>query len=319
MDSTLFSSLRMRIAAFQQKPNEVFKRDPGQHALHGPFPVKPEAHDDWQFALLSVAAYGRSEPKRHSIPISVEPVAAVRHMWEQRKVSRHQPQNVDAELEAIGWIRWSDFPDPALEEHMAESHLRAEVWEHKEQKKIVVAFGGTVFTSGKDWASNLRWFIPKKKDEYTDIVLRFGPDFVAAFKKLVEAPDTAYMKDVTVYSTGHSLGGGLAQQFAYAMPIVEGGPRVSEVFAFDPSPVTGFYNVDVATRDHNRTGLKIARIYERGEILAILRSLTSLIFKPSVSNPEVRGVRFSLFYSLDFIRDHSMQRLASKMREAAGE
>jgi pimeloyl-ACP methyl ester carboxylesterase len=126
-----------------------------------------------------------------------------------------------------------------------------------------------------------------------------------------------HLKDATIYSTGHSLGGGLAQQFAYSLPRNSRQRRVAQVYAFDPSPVTGFYSVDAALRDMNKAELCIDRIYERGEVLAILRSLTSLFIKPSASSPSIRGVRYSLFVSVDPIRSHSILELASKIELAA--
>lgn len=122
------------------------------------------------------------------------------------------------------------------------------MWENKEKSAVAVAFGGTVFTSGKDWTSNFRWFIPWHKDEYSMIVSGFGPDFVRALATRIDTGDANNRKHVKLYATGHSLGGGLAEQFAYALPPAPGVPKVSEVYAFDPSPVTGFYSVDRATR-----------------------------------------------------------------------
>jgi hypothetical protein len=98
---------------------------------------------------------------------------------------------------------------------------------------------------------NLRWFAPWHKDEYTEIVSRFGPDFVKSLAIRMNRQETAYLKDATIYSTGHSLGGGLAQQFAYSLPLEPRVPRVSQVFAFDPSPVTGYFSVHRTARDYN--------------------------------------------------------------------
>jgi hypothetical protein len=110
----------------------------------------------------------------------------------------------------------------------------------------------------------------------------------------------------------------MAQQFAYALPIVPSvDKKISEVYAFDPSPVTGFLSVKRSFRDHNKNGLKIGRIYERGEVLAVLRSITSLIWKPTAVNAEVRGSRYSLFYSLNPIAGHSMEELAVKLAAVA--
>ncbi|WP_158932957.1 lipase family protein [Acidisphaera sp. S103] len=251
-------------------------------------------------------------------------VRTITHIWKHKaaaktpapEVATSRIPDADAQLKDIGWIPWTGFPNKTLQDRMIEQHLRAEVWEQKDRTLIVVAFGGTVFTSGSDWIANLRWFIPKRNDEYTQIVGLFGPDFVKEFRSRVNNPEMAYLKDAKIYSTGHSLGGGLAQQFAYALP--KGIQRVSKVYAFDPSPVTGFYSVDCATRQTNRDGLQITRIYERGEILAILRSFTSILVKPSAIHPMIRGVRFNLFYTGNAISGHSIVELARKMQAAAG-
>jgi hypothetical protein len=56
----------------------------------------------------------------------------------------------------------------------------------------------------------------------------------------------------TFCATGHSLRGGLAQQLAYAQRSVKDLPRITMVYAFDPSPVTGFYSVDETLREKNK-------------------------------------------------------------------
>jgi hypothetical protein len=295
----LMAWLRMRVAAFRQTPDQIFRRNAGDRSLTGPYPVQDSARRDWQYALLSVAAYGRSNPKRRSA-----------------KAGDVAP-DIEQRLRKAGWELWPDFPDPKLAKEMEESHLRAEVWEHAGEAIVVAAFGGTVFTSGKDWGSNLRWFMPWHKDEYSEIVSRFAPDFVCALANRIKNGDPAYWQRVKVYSTGHSLGGGLAQQFAYALPIGSGVPKVSEVYSFDPSPVTGFYSVKRALRNHNKYGLKIGRIYERGEVLAVMRSITSLIWKPTAANAEIRGSRYNLFYSLNPIVGHSIEELARRMHDVA--
>lgn len=162
----------------------------------------------------------------------------------------------DAVLVEAGWILWPGFPNAELQGKIKNSNLRVEVWERKEPRALAVAFGGTVFTSWKDWMSNLRWFIP-----------------------------------------GHP---------------------VTQVYAFDPSPVTGFYSVDTETRDSNKKNLLIDRIYERGEIVAILRSFTSFFYPPSSSEATIRAVRYNLFDAPGPFSDHSMTPLACGLKNAAG-
>lgn len=120
----------------------------------------------------------------------------------------------------------------------------------------------------------------------------------------------------SLYSTGHSLGGGLAQQFAYALPLDDGVPRVKAVYAFDPSPVTGYFSVPRALRNENERNLFIDRVYERGEILALARSLMNLIYEPPAHHPAIRSVRYSLFYGWNPIADHSIAQLANKIDRA---
>ncbi|HLY52339.1 MAG TPA: hypothetical protein VKQ31_04945, partial [Steroidobacteraceae bacterium] len=147
-----------------------------------------------------------------------------------------------------------------------------------------------------------------------EVVQTFAPAFADEYKRRFAAAARP-----ALFATGHSLGGGLAQQFAYSLPVDPDGivPRIREVYAFDPSPVTGFLSVARKLRDVNRVELLIDRIYERGEILALARSLMSLFVKPSAKSPALRGTRYSLFYGWNPIADHSMVQLALKIDRAA--
>jgi pimeloyl-ACP methyl ester carboxylesterase len=70
------------------------------------------------------------------------------------------------------------------------------------------------------------------------VVKTFGRDFVTDYLQRSARPEFAFLRDADIFSTGHSLGGGLAQQFAYSLPENAGVPRVKKVFAFDPSPAS---------------------------------------------------------------------------------
>jgi len=90
------------------------------------------------------------------------------------------------------------------------------------------------------------------------------------------------------------------------------------VYAFDSSPVTGFFSVKRAVRNVNRKTLDIDRIYERCEILAVLRSAMSVLWKPSKTAPKIRGRRYWLSFAWNPITGHSMVRIAVRMSAAAG-
>ena len=111
-------------------------------------------------------------------------------------------------------------------------------------------------------------------------------------------------------TAGHSLGGGLAQQAAYAHP------DIKQVFAFDSSPVTGFQNVPEPARTRNKAGIVIERIFEHGEILAYARTFLRQFLPLSERDPVINEIRFNLSKG-DAVTQHSMVDLAKRMVKAA--
>jgi hypothetical protein len=294
------SYIRVRTSpAYRQKPDEVTTREPGERFLGAPHPLFQEAHEDLDFALLSQAAYQRK--------------------LDAKEVAVGECVDADALLQKMGWMLWPDFPDTKLLHQIAKFHLRVEIWSNASRNAVAVTFGGTVFTNIADWKANLRWFIPRHQDEYTVVVRTFGRDFITDYLGRSKRPDFAFLRNADIFSTGHSLGGGLAQEFAYSLPDHANVPRVKKVFAFDPSPVTGFYSVGQHLRDHNKQTLAIDRIYERGEVLAILRSLTSFFYVPSASHPTIRQVRYNLFQTWNPITGHSIAELVCKLHDVCSD
>lgn len=295
-------------ASLEQQPDQAWIRAPG-HREGSLAPVATKAQEHWQYAWISEAAYQESEGEGAGFDSDCQ-----------------DPKTV---LEENGWSKWRDFPDGELASDLKKAHLRAEVWYNPRLNTITVAFGGTVFRSGQDWISNLRWFIPgDRNDEYTALVRRFIPAWRAKFVALKGKPENKLLASATLVSTGHSLGGGLAQQFAYALPNDGGLPRVSKVYAFDPSPVTGYYSVERSIRDANRQNLEIERIYENGEVLASLRSLLAVVYPLAERAPAITEIRYNLFAdprtrsikarARAAVHQHSIAVLASAMTKAAG-
>jgi hypothetical protein len=109
------------------------------------------------------------------------------------------------------------------------------------------------------------------KDEYTVLTDTFLPKFIEEYKRRESEPEWAWLKGARIISTEHCLGGGLSQRFAYSLQAKSEIPTVKEVYAFDPSPVSG--KRSSPDFSEQAQGLTISRIYNRGEILASLRSL----------------------------------------------
>jgi hypothetical protein len=294
------------LRAFGQTSAEVVLRLPGKRLLGAPRPIEPYAREHWEFAWLSVAAYQKTH-------------AGAQETARRIHAQKHSDPDPDpaVPLAAAGWVKWPEFPGRELLDLIQATHLRVEVWERQEPPAVAVTFGGTVFNNEADWKANLRWFLPGRQDEYTAVVQTFAPAFALELGRRFQAMAPGRLDPLELYSTGHSLGGGLAQQFAYSLP-AECVKHVKQVYAFDPSPVTGFYSVPRALRDRNKRQLQIDRIYERGEILALLRSLMSLIYKPSAEHPRIRGVRYAVFRAWNPIAAHSIIEFAQKLARVVG-
>lgn len=158
---------------------------------------------------------------------------------------------------------------------------------------IAVAFRGT--WGAKDWFDgNLHWInrLISREDQYNRAK--------AAMKAVIERHKNR--KNVRFYTTGHSLGGGLAQHALYSFP-----EDVIQTIAFAPSSATGFKDQDLSEQIEgckcDQTFLegrfkgeaklpdgetRIYRIYDSREILANLRIFHKVFFPPERHVQEVR-------------------------------
>ena len=193
---------------------------------------------------------------------------------------------------------------------MVDSELVYEVWwrnvDHPEHDvEVALVFAGTDGL-GDIW-SNLFWvtqYWPGGWNQY-DLARTLGP----AIKEFADQFFSG--KKVNVITAGHSLGGGLAHQAAYA---TEG---IDTVYAFDSSSVTGFYSVDKEIRDKNKIGMRIFRIHERGEILGYLRSFMALFYPVVEKNPQIIEAAVN-FDSGTGLSEHSIENLACALVEHGG-
>ncbi|MBK7647070.1 MAG: hypothetical protein IPJ12_07935 [Betaproteobacteria bacterium] len=294
------------LAMFGQTSSQAYVRVPGTFCYRDG-DQRELARQYWQYAVLSDAVY-LDDSKTIREPPDIEasiakccPEAAIG--WSKR------------------WRRWTAFPNVDFVEFAARHGLYLEVWSNDSDRSVVVVMRGTEFTSLVDWLANFRWvrisrFFPGFNDQYSDISTKFAELFVDELAN--QYPDL----DVKIYATGHSLGGGLAQHFAYSVaPLTSDGkpvPRVSQVFAFNPSPVTGWSSVrDTVIRDANAEKLHIHRIFEHGEILAYPRRLIGYVVTPKAEKPAIWEIRFNYLDSGDTVGSHSMQALSCSLINSA--
>jgi hypothetical protein len=168
--------------------------------------------------------------------------------------------------------RWERWVPPVTMKGVApclnESGLYYETYVHVQENKIdqkkkitaaVIAFRGTEGRKGQsffDWTANFSAFFGIEPKQY-ELASQTIPILVEALKSQLELDENGKFR---IYATGHSLGGGLAQQAGYISK------DIREVFTFNTSPVTNwsFLRLRGAVKNEYPT---IYRIFHGGEIL----------------------------------------------------
>jgi pimeloyl-ACP methyl ester carboxylesterase len=355
-------------ALMHQEKGTVLVREAGHaHFNIDPSVVTPEqmrsvslAH--WEYAVMSENAYHDSE----SFPVGMKQREKLDKcpMSEDRKkeiLARTDPRDKIGEfvagnqdlLKPAGWIEWPPFLSATTWCAAVEQGLAFRVYERNRDGRtdVVISFRGTVFEYGENWRANLRWFTSRDEDRpdgNTVVQRQVTDEFTAAL--LQKHPDKLKLARpglISIATTGHSLGGALAQQMVYAFPPkqydlgVYPSLRIQEAIVFDPSPTTGWYWVDPLLRQRNGGGVPIARVFQHREGLAYIRLLLSYVYPPSdgrcvgvvCAEPKISEVRY--FVGCDLALDpvarsrwkdwlsspvdnHSMHMLACGIATAAG-
>jgi len=263
-------------ASMEQPDSRVYQRLSGE-TLQDWKSVAEAAKLHWPYAWAALAAYQDShDPHRKPLQTSAdcpEPHVFLRsqgwELWDRLPLLSQQEDEIPPEMRPVA-------------QAMRDAHLRAEVWAHRGRGEVVVAFGGTAVSSLEDWKSNAHWLLQPLgiRDAYDVLSDSFIPAFKQEYLRRSALAGGGWLKNARVIPVGHSLGGGLAQRLAYSLWYEKALPAAKEVYAFNPSPVSG----KRSTADYGRQpkaeqpykGLVIYRVYNRGEILASLRSVLQL-------------------------------------------
>ena len=223
----------------------------------------------------------------------------------ERKLMPDDERNLLERLNNAGWKRVIDAEyAPSCEDDVG---LFYHVWKREtaEKTEVIIAFRGT-WGFNDWWYGNSYWVRRFFTDKHQYTAARIYAEKIIQYIKKKNVTGNV----LEFSSTGHSLGGGLAQAVLYDHANTS---YFKQAYAFDPSPATAY----TSRRDKSLFATcasnkefpepRIYRIYESHEILSNLRIFHKLVFPPE---PWINEVRFNYRVGDNPIAQHSMVRFA---------
>lgn len=197
------------------------------------------------------------------------------------KMAGEERAKLESELLTRGWQEVKDVQwVPPCEDEMG---LFFRVWKlEADTRQIVIAFRGT--WGFKDWVyGNFHWFT-----RFLPMEDQYSRARASAQRVFNHFPDDPH-KASHFYTTGHSLGGGLAQHVLYSYP-----QKIDQALVFDPSSVTADQspiNQALGCECSSKTlndEPRIFRVYDAYEVLSNLRIFHKTFLPPERHIQEVR-------------------------------
>jgi hypothetical protein len=243
-------------ASFKQDEEEVDLN--ANKVIIGRAPVRDDV-EPWanKFALMALFA---RVVYRHDLDPSVRRSQGCDYLQSGKEIAFGMPRQSDGG----GWSRWK-----GASACYNEAGLYYETYAYAPAQgpiqEAVIAYRGTENWNMQDvwhdWRANLSALLGLDVSQYSHARRE-----LALLVKGLQAENPK----VQIYTTGHSLGGGLAQQAIYASK------DIKRAYTFDPSPVTNWSQLRLGNELQQRDP-EIYRIYHRREVLGYVRAITSRV------------------------------------------